>query len=110
MDVIKFDFKETVCENVQLLGCLMNRVMRRALAKRTISITIIQNSRRFLTGPTIPRSRRTLIHQTSLKLSWSCSGDGESGNTHTRQQMVVDVIMINYGPSCFVIVGNKEDE
>jgi hypothetical protein len=112
MDVIKIDFKETICENVQLLDWLMNRVMGRALAKRTINVTVTKNLRKFLTGPTIPKSRRTLIHQTSLHimLSWSQSGDGESGNAHTRQHMVVDVIMINCGPSCFVIVGNKEDD
>jgi len=105
MDVIKFDFKETICENVQLLVWLMNRVMGRALAKRTVNITM-----KFVTGPTIPRSRRTLFHQPSLKLNWSCSGDGESGNAHTRQQMVDDVIMINCGPSCIVIVRNKEED
>jgi hypothetical protein len=40
MDVIKIDFKGTICENVQLLDWLMNRVMGRALAKRTINITM----------------------------------------------------------------------
>jgi len=40
MDVIKFDFKETICDNVQLLDWLMNTVTGRALAKRTINITM----------------------------------------------------------------------
>jgi hypothetical protein len=108
MDVIKINLKGTACEDMYLFDWLMNRVMARVLVNRTINSTTTLNSRKFLTSPTTTESRRTFIHRTSLKLSWSYSGKRESGNVHTGQQMVVVVVMMNCGPSCLVIVGHKQ--
>jgi hypothetical protein len=108
MDVIKIYLKESNWGRVlDWTGWWIGSRRGRSWIQQ-LTVQWHKNSRKFLTCPTTKISKRTLIHWTSLKLSWSYSGDGESRNAHTGQQMVIVVVLMNCDPPCCVIVGHKQ--